>query len=64
MRVLRRPSGPTKPKVASAEGMVLTRGLRENGEIKSNSGILHQTEWNDHGREWADLLVQLIDQIP
>jgi hypothetical protein len=44
MRVLRRPSGPTKPKVASAEGMVLTRGLRENGEIKSNSGILHQTE--------------------
>jgi len=36
--------------VVSAAGMMLTRGLRANGEIKSNRGIVgHQAGWKAHG---------------
>lgn len=62
MRVLRRPSGPVNPKVESAVGITLTRGLRANGEIKLKRGIVHLAHWNAHGREWADLLAQRNDQ--
>ncbi len=62
MRVLRRPSGPVNPKSVSAVGIMLTRGLRANGEIKSKRGIVHLAHWNAHGREWADLLAQQNDQ--
>src|ERR1700756_1353965 len=62
MRVLRRPSGPENPKVESAVGITLTRGLRANGEIKSKRGMVHLAHWNAHGREWADLLAQQNDQ--
>ena len=64
MRVLRRPSGPVNPNVVSAAGMMLTRGLRANGEIKSNIDILHLAHWNALGREWADLLAQQSNQSP
>jgi len=64
IRVLRRPSGPTNPKVASAVGIMLTRGLRANGEMKLKRCIVHLAHWNAHGREWADLLAQQNSQIP
>jgi len=64
MRVLLRPSGPENPNVVSAAGIMLTRGLRANGEIKSNIGILHLAQRNAHGREWADLLAQQSNQSP
>ena len=39
------------PNVVSAVGIVLTRGLRENGDKNSNKGMVHRSNRNAHGRE-------------